>query len=52
MRNVSIDSYEHSSVFNIRREFSQLVPDHILRYGDVEIVLPIVNLKLETDEVR
>jgi hypothetical protein len=36
----------------VRRKFSQLVTDHILRYGDIIVLLAIVDLELQTHEVR
>jgi len=38
-------------VRNVRRELSELVSDHVFRYGDVLVVLPIVDLELQTHEV-
>lgn len=34
-----------------RRKFSELVSNHFFGYGDVEIVLPIVNLEFQANEV-
>ena len=36
----------------IRRKFSQLMPDHIFCDRNVQIVLPVVYLELETDKIR
>lgn len=36
---------------NVRRKFSQLVSDHVFRYGDIIVLLPVVDLKLQADEV-
>lgn len=37
---------------DVRREFSQLVTDHILRYRDIIVLLSIVDLEPEPDEIR
>ena len=35
----------------VRRKFSQLVTDHVLRYCDIIVFLAIVDLELQTHEV-
>lgn len=37
--------------FNVRREFSQLVTDHVFRNRHVNVRLAVVNLELEADKV-
>ena len=36
----------------VRREFSQLATDHVLRYCDIIVLLAVVNLELQANEVR
>lgn len=36
---------------DVRCELSQLVADHVFRYGEVHVILAIVYLELETEEV-
>lgn len=35
----------------VRRELAQLMPDHVFRDGDGQIVLAVMNLKVEPDKV-
>lgn len=37
---------------NLRRKFPKFMPNHVLCNGDIVIDLPVVYLKLETNEVR
>jgi hypothetical protein len=38
-------------ILYLRRKFTQLVPHHVFRYRHLQIVLAIVNLKLEAYKV-
>lgn len=38
-------------LWDVRRELSELVSDHVFRYGDVLVVLPIVDLELQTHKI-
>ena len=37
---------------DIRRKFSQLVSDHVLRYCDIVVLLSVVDLEFEANKVR